>query len=140
MVKPFTTNRRPLVRDVSFYIFSVCFLGYSTIDGYISTAESTSLVAIYLVYVVVVIGGRVMYQRYLKSRGLPIPPHASQRLPLRRQSLLFNEDFAGRMNLHRAMTQVCAAPAERVCGHREAPYHYPTYHGGGSPQVVHSAR
>ena len=75
LVHPFKTNRRPLMRDTSFYLVSVIILSYATAKGHVTAVESSMLVAIYVVYVLVVIFGRMLYQRF--SRPSPSARHAT---------------------------------------------------------------
>ena len=64
--KPFTSNRRPLLRDVVCYMLATVLLAYVCLRGYVTQLEAGLLVALYIIYVLVVICGRVGYQKYGK--------------------------------------------------------------------------
>jgi sodium/potassium/calcium exchanger 6 len=67
-VAPFTLNRRPFIRDIVFYVVGTVLFYYFTLDGEISLLESCLLFALYVVYVIVVVVGRRIYQNYLKPQ------------------------------------------------------------------------
>jgi sodium/potassium/calcium exchanger 6 len=64
----FALARRPFLRDVGFYVFSVLCLAVFLFDGDIKLWESLMLILIYLIYVCTVIIGRNIYQSRKKKR------------------------------------------------------------------------
>ena len=66
----FTSYRRPLIRDVLFYALAYVLLALIYNDHEVSTGESILLLVLYACYVMVVVGGRFIYQRLIKPRKL----------------------------------------------------------------------
>lgn len=62
--------RRPFVRDVLYFIFTILFLLYILNDGKITLAESIFLVLGYFVYVLIVVVGHVLHTRWRRQGGL----------------------------------------------------------------------
>ena len=69
MVRPFKTVRRPVLRDISFYLLAATILLYVCIDGRVTKYEALVLVSLYVVYVSLVVFGHIVYQRVLKERN-----------------------------------------------------------------------
>lgn len=57
IIKPFRVDRTPFLRDVGFFTLAVIFLLYILWDSKIGMWEAESLIALYLVYVLVVVIG-----------------------------------------------------------------------------------
>lgn len=55
-------DRRPFLRDVGFYIVAVVYLMIAFIDNTVTLLEALGLVVVYVVFVVVVVIGRRVYQ------------------------------------------------------------------------------
>jgi solute carrier family 24 (sodium/potassium/calcium exchanger), member 6 len=74
LARPAQVNRRPFLRDTLFYIVAVFAFTLISWDGEVYVFESAGFFSIYIIYVVVVIGARVIYQRrkskYLKETGV----------------------------------------------------------------------
>eukprot|EP00762_Andalucia_godoyi_P000601 ANDGO_05313.mRNA.1 Putative sodium/calcium exchanger 6 len=68
MVADVKVTRRPFLRDVLMYLASVIYACLTAIDGTFSLAESISFLVLYIVYVIIVIVGRMVYQRWKKRR------------------------------------------------------------------------
>jgi len=66
LVGPFHAMERPFLRDIIFYIATVFFTFYVCYDRTISFFESLTYIVTYIVYVIVVITGRVLYQKYFR--------------------------------------------------------------------------
>lgn len=64
---PFTVTRRPFVRDVGCYTIATCWLYFCLNDGKITLTEAVGFLVIYIVYVLVVIFGRKLYQEWKKN-------------------------------------------------------------------------
>ncbi len=60
LIAPFVAERRPLVRDLAFYLAGVTILGHMCLRGAIDSAEALALPLLYAVYVLVVVGGHVV--------------------------------------------------------------------------------
>lgn len=57
IIKPFRVHRKPFLRDVGFFTVAVCLLLVILWDSKIKTWEAGILIAMYVVYVVVVVTG-----------------------------------------------------------------------------------
>ena len=87
--KPFTSNRRPLLRDVGCYMLATVLLTYVCLRGYVTQLEASLLVALYIIYVLVVICGRVGYQKYCKRhRNSSIHPNPAALNPPGRSGIV----------------------------------------------------
>ena len=69
LVRPFTSNRRPLLRDVVWYMGATGILCVVCLRGYATTLDAALLVGIYVLYVLVVTLGRLGYQRLKGPRA-----------------------------------------------------------------------
>jgi sodium/potassium/calcium exchanger 6 len=107
MIAPFRPHRRPLLRDCGFYFAGVVSVWFATRDNIITLNEAVTLVVLYAVYVVVVVGSRLVNKRLLSGSQL------EQRLTVRARGFLAGvkvrrrslEGFAGRMNLRRYLRE-----------------------------------
>ena len=125
VIAPFSPHRRPFMRDALVYLLGVVVLGSACLDGKITTAEASVMVALYVGYALLVVFGRVVYQNLLKPREMALKAAAAagaaaplNRRPaaaatLRRRGSLTQmlrlDDFAGKMNLHRHIRQQLAS-------------------------------
>ncbi|XP_074643328.1 mitochondrial sodium/calcium exchanger protein-like isoform X2 [Tubulanus polymorphus] len=73
IVCPFTSMERPFLRDIVFYIGAVFWTFYVLYDGDISTAEAVGFICYYVVYVLLVVIGRAVYQYRKKATNSPKP-------------------------------------------------------------------
>ena len=69
---PLDTNRRPLLRDVVMYTSGLAFLLAIYADNQVSVFESAMFMAMYASYVIILIGGRLIYQRYMKPKQMAL--------------------------------------------------------------------
>lgn len=60
-------DRRPFLRDIGFFIASTGYLLYCFSDSKVSLGEAVGFLAFYVVFAVVVIVGRSVYQRWKKQ-------------------------------------------------------------------------
>ena len=67
IIAPFNPYRRPLVRDVGFYLAGVVLLGIVGLDDKVTFAESISMIILYATYIVTVVVGRGVHQRCFKT-------------------------------------------------------------------------
>lgn len=63
------TYRRPLIRDVFAYSSGIVLLLYVYQDGVAQVSESVMFLVFYVIYALVVVVGRFVYQRYMKPRN-----------------------------------------------------------------------
>jgi solute carrier family 24 (sodium/potassium/calcium exchanger), member 6 len=70
IIKPFTVEKVPFLRDVGFFTVAIAMLLGTLWDGKITIWESVSLVALYVVYVVIVIWGSWWDRRQALKRRL----------------------------------------------------------------------
>ena len=68
ITKPFTLTQRPFLRDIIFYMFAAYWTFYLLWSGYVNIYHAVGFVAFYVFYVVVVIVGRIVFQRWKKYR------------------------------------------------------------------------
>lgn len=68
VTKPFTLTQRPFLRDIIFYIFAVYWTFYRLWSNSMTIYDAVGFVALYVFYVIVVILGRVIFQRWKKWR------------------------------------------------------------------------
>lgn len=73
LVGSFHAMERPFLRDIIFYIGTIFFTFYLCHNGSITFAEAISYIGAYVVYVLVVIGGRLIYRYMQRMRNLPGP-------------------------------------------------------------------
>jgi len=66
--KPFTLTQRPFLRDIIFYIFAVFWTFALLWYHYMTIYNAVGFVSLYVFYVIVVILGRVIFQRWKKWR------------------------------------------------------------------------
>ncbi len=69
VTKPFLLTQRPFLRDIIFYIFAVFWTFYLLWSNQMDIFNAVGFVAFYVAYVIVVILGRVVYQRWKKWRN-----------------------------------------------------------------------
>jgi len=74
IVEPFRTYRRPFLRDLFFYIASIALFFYIAYDHKVELWEAIVFIVWYLVYVVVVVLGRALYQRWKRQRMGALDP------------------------------------------------------------------
>ena len=147
IIKPFSPRRRPMLRDITFYLAAVLLLTGSIWDGKITPGESGAMVGMYVVYVVLVIVARIVNQRYIKPRAIAArqaalaaagrPPRALHR---RRSSFMVAyDDFAGRMNLRRNLrgrkAKIGAGTATSTAGLLQVFLDDDANAGGGAPEA-----
>jgi sodium/potassium/calcium exchanger 6 len=70
IIKPFTVEKVPFLRDVGFFTVAISVLLVTLWDGKVTFWESVSLVGLYVVYVVVVIWGSWWDRRQAQKRRL----------------------------------------------------------------------
>jgi Ca2+/Na+ antiporter len=63
-------TRRPFIRDVGFYLVALVSIFFICWDGRVHLWESVFFIGFYVLYVVVIIVGRLIYQRRKKARIL----------------------------------------------------------------------
>lgn len=68
VTKPFMLTQRPFLRDIIFYIFAVYWTFYLLWSNTMTIYNAVGFVVLYVFYVVVVILGRVIFQRWKKWR------------------------------------------------------------------------
>jgi sodium/potassium/calcium exchanger 6 len=61
-------TRRPFFRDICFYFVAVCWVFYWSISNKAYIWETILCLVLYVVYVIVVVVGRIIYQRIKKNR------------------------------------------------------------------------
>lgn len=66
---PFKLTRRPFIRDVMAYLTAAVWSYIALWDGYISIGESAGFIGVYVLYVLVVIVGRYIYQKNKKRKS-----------------------------------------------------------------------
>ena len=69
IVKPFTLNQRPFLRDILFYLIGVFWTFVILWQNKVTIYSAVGLIAMYISYVVVVIAGRVIFQKWKKWRA-----------------------------------------------------------------------
>lgn len=70
-----TVTRRPFLRDVVFYLIAVSLVFFVCWNKQISILQSLSFIGVYVIYVIVVIVGRFIYQRHKRRRLERIKHH-----------------------------------------------------------------
>eukprot|EP00731_Ephydatia_muelleri_P034464 Em0061g2a len=70
IVKPFTLTQRPFLRDIIFYLIGVFWTFVILWQNKVTIYSAVGLIAMYVMYVVVVIAGRVIFQKWKKWRGV----------------------------------------------------------------------
>lgn len=68
MFKSVTLNWKPVIRDQLFYIFTILMLLWAFMDGKITLAEALSFIAMYVVYVFIVVNWR----KWLKYKDVVV--------------------------------------------------------------------
>lgn len=63
-----TVTRRPFLRDVGFYLISIITIFFISWDGKIHLWQSVLLIGFYATYVIVIVVGRLIYQKRKKAR------------------------------------------------------------------------
>ena len=126
LIGPFDVMRRPLIRDLLFYIVAVAATLFIILKGEISLAETASFLALYAIYVVVVVLGRWvrmrnqrLHQRFRDDGedAADSPPHPSDRGQLPREDSILEEAF-WRVPHHPAPRDLPSIP-ERTSGVEE---------------------
>eukprot|EP00041_Stephanoeca_diplocostata_P030894 m.945765 g.945765 ORF g.945765 m.945765 type:complete len:784 (+) comp23845_c0_seq34:233-2584(+) len=80
-VAPFTVTRRPFLRDCVCYMTATIFLFYVMLKGEITIEESAGFLVIYVVYVLVVVFGRKIYQAKKKQLETDAQKRAAMHTP-----------------------------------------------------------
>ncbi|CAF3894724.1 unnamed protein product [Rotaria sp. Silwood1] len=70
LLKPFHSIQRPLLRDIVFFIIATFAAYIIMYDGKIHLMESLGFIIIYIIYLILVIGGRLINQRRKKRQAL----------------------------------------------------------------------
>ena len=70
LIKPFRSIQRPLLRDIIFFVVAAFFAYFAMYDGVIHFYESISFIIMYIVYLVIVIGGYFVNRRMKDRRAL----------------------------------------------------------------------
>lgn len=70
LTKPFRSIQRPLLRDIIFFIVASFGAYFAMYDGVINFAESIGFVIMYIVYLIVVLGGYFINRRMKDRRAL----------------------------------------------------------------------
>ena len=70
LVTPFRSIQRPLLRDIIFFIVAAFAAYVAMYDGKIVLAESLGFIIMYVVYLVVLIGGYLINRRMKERRAL----------------------------------------------------------------------
>lgn len=68
IIKPFQVHRKPFLRDVGFFAIAVCLVIAVIWDGRISAIEAGTMVGLYVVYGIVVVGGSWWEKRQERRR------------------------------------------------------------------------
>ena len=68
ITNPFTLTQRPFLRDIIFYMFAAYWTFYLLWTGSVSIYHAVGFVVFYMFYVVVVILGRIIFQKWKKMR------------------------------------------------------------------------
>eukprot|EP00731_Ephydatia_muelleri_P004437 Em0002g613a len=71
MVKPFTLTQRPFLRDIIFYLIGVFWTFVILWQNKVTIYSAVGFVSMYVIYVLVVIFGRIVYQKWKKLRADP---------------------------------------------------------------------
>ncbi|KAL5506272.1 hypothetical protein EMCRGX_G007883 [Ephydatia muelleri] len=69
MVKPFTLTQRPFLRDIIFYLIGVFWTFVILWQNKVTIYSAVGFVSMYVIYVLVVIFGRIVYQKWKKLRA-----------------------------------------------------------------------
>ena len=69
VTKPFTLTKRPFLRDIIFYIAAVFWTFYLLWHNTMTLYHAVGFVLLYVLYVVVVIVGRLVFQRWKRWRN-----------------------------------------------------------------------
>ncbi|KAH8100726.1 Sodium/calcium exchanger protein-domain-containing protein [Phellopilus nigrolimitatus] len=70
IIRPFSVNARPFMRDVGFFTVAVALLLIILWDGHIHAWEAATLVGLYVIYVLVVVIGSWWDRRQLRRKQL----------------------------------------------------------------------
>ncbi|CAH1803024.1 unnamed protein product, partial [Owenia fusiformis] len=73
LVVPFKAMERPFIRDIVFYLIAVFATFVVLYHRHIVTAEAIAFIGLYVVYVIVVVVGRYIYQEQKKKRNVNLP-------------------------------------------------------------------
>ncbi|KOO26303.1 sodium potassium calcium exchanger 5 [Chrysochromulina tobinii] len=92
--KPLELKRRPLARDISMYLIALVLLHTAIADGVIQTAESYMLVALYLVYLLVIMFAS-QAREYIRTKLYQLSPRRQKSFVIQAsERLLQVEDAA----------------------------------------------
>lgn len=80
-IRPFYVPKTAFIRDITFFTAAVIVLVWVLRDGHLSLIESTVMVALYALYVVVVIAMNVLARRRRRPELLAEEEHAWKSLP-----------------------------------------------------------
>lgn len=78
LVTPFQSIQRPLLRDIIFFIVASFAAYVAMYDGEIQLVESAGFIIMYVVYLVVLIGGHLINRRMKERRALLQAAHTAQ--------------------------------------------------------------
>ncbi len=70
IIKPFQSVQRPLLRDIIVFMVAGFWAFKVVWDGYITTFETLGFLILYLIYIIIIIGGRYVNQRIKRARGI----------------------------------------------------------------------
>jgi len=94
IIKPFQVHRRPFLRDVGFFAVAVILVIVTIWDGHISAREAGSMISLYVVYGIAVVGGSWWQKRQERRRQIetlirneyaeeaPFPRYSDERMSL----------------------------------------------------------
>ena len=105
--KPLELKRRPLARDICMYLIALVLLHTAIADGVIQTAESYMLVALYLVYLLVIMFAS-QAREYIRTKLYQLSPRRQKSFVIQASERLLQVEDA-------------AAAAEAASGSAAAP-------------------
>ncbi len=68
IISDFKLMERPLIRDLSFYLIAIFIIWYMFFEETFELKHSISLIAVYLIYFLVVIGSGIYYAKTNKNK------------------------------------------------------------------------
>ncbi|XP_067136806.1 mitochondrial sodium/calcium exchanger protein-like [Centruroides vittatus] len=71
LVQPFRSTKRPFLRDVIFYIAASYWLFFVFCRKVLTLGHAAGFIAFYCLYIVIVIVGRIVHQKYRKKKEIP---------------------------------------------------------------------
>lgn len=102
IVKPFELMKRPFLRDVIFYIIASYWIFYIYYSRKITLGHAAGLIAFYCIYILIVIVGRILHQKYKKKEKSSLYGSINNfentiETKSMKQSNFEDEDFGGEM-------------------------------------------